>query len=315
MARNKQNLKQQLITRLENQRAYGQKKEKEQRGVENYNSGRAVRGIHSYASMRTYKSSVATYADWMKTAHPEIRSINDITESHVREYIEHRAETCSNFTLSKDLSAINRSLFGCTDNRDFYKLSDFGDYRRRTEDITNNRGIHTEHHTNHYARNEAQILAQAFGFRRSSLEAGKLTTDNLVWRDGHIIGCWTTEKNGKTFCAYCLYDYRDTIEKYVAERVERLGEGCALSDGIDSNCAVHQYRATFVKDVVRELAYDWSPLHQYRELFIDERKLERALSHPYYQNYAGAHNLEHIGIASQLISHNRLSIIFQHYWR
>ena len=45
MARNKQNLKQQLITRLENQRAYGQKKEKEQRGVENYNSGRAVRGI------------------------------------------------------------------------------------------------------------------------------------------------------------------------------------------------------------------------------------------------------------------------------
>ena len=315
MARNKQNLKQQLITRLENQRAYGQKKEKEQRGVENYNSGRAVRGIHSYATMKTYKSSVATFADWMKTAHAEVRSINDITESHVREYIEHRAESCSCFTLSKDLSAINRSLFGCTDNRDFYKLSDFGDYRRRTEDITNNRGVHTEHHTNHYARNEAQILAQAFGFRRSSLEAGKLTTDNLVWRDGHIIGCWTTEKNGKTFCAYCLFDYRDAIEKYVADRVERLGEGCALSDGIDSNCAVHQYRATFVKDVVRELAYDWSPLHQYRELFIDERKLERALSHPYYQNYTGAHNLEHIGIASQLISHNRLSIIFQHYWR
>ena len=256
MARNKQNLKQQLITRLENQRAYGQKKEKEQRGVENYNSGRAVRGIHSYASMRTYKSSVATYADWMKTAHPEIRSINDITESHVREYIEHRAETCSNFTLSKDLSAINRSLFGCTDNRDFYKLSDWGDYRRRSADITRNRGVHTEHHTNHYARNEAQILAQAFGFRRSSLEAGKLTTDNLVWRDGHIIGCWTTEKNGKTFCAYCLYDYRDAIEKYVAERVERLGEGCALSDGIDSSCAVHQYRADFVKSAYREMEYD-----------------------------------------------------------
>ena len=93
MARNKQNLKQQLITRLENQRAYGQKKEKEQRGVENYNSGRAVRGIHSYASMRTYKSSVATFADWMKTAHAEVRSTNDITESHVREYIEHRAES------------------------------------------------------------------------------------------------------------------------------------------------------------------------------------------------------------------------------
>ena len=111
MARNKQNLKQQLITRLENQRVCGQKKEKEQRGVENYNSGRAVRGIHSYATMKTYKSSVATFADWMKTAHAEVRSTNDITESHVREYIEHRAETCSNFTLSKDLSAINRSLF------------------------------------------------------------------------------------------------------------------------------------------------------------------------------------------------------------
>ena len=87
MARNKQNLKQQLITRLENQRAYGQKKEKEQRGVENYNSGRAVRGIHSYASMRTYKSSVATFADWMKTAHAEVRSVNDITEFHVRKYM------------------------------------------------------------------------------------------------------------------------------------------------------------------------------------------------------------------------------------
>jgi hypothetical protein len=217
--------------------------------------------------------------------------------------------------LSKDLSAINRSLFGCTDNRDFYKLSDWGDYRRRTEDITNNRGVHTEHHTNHYARNEAQILAQAFGFRRSSLEAGKLTTDNLVWRDGHIIGCWTTEKGGKEHLAYCLFDYRDAIEKYVAERVERLGEGCALSDGIDSNCAVHQYRADFVKSAYREMEYEWSPLHQYRDLFVSESKLERALSHPYYQNYKGSYDLERIGIISQLISHNRLSVIFQHYWR
>ena len=315
MARNKQNLKQQLITRLEKQRVCGQKKEKEQRGVENYNSGRAVRGIHSYATMKTYKSSVATFADWMKTAHAEVRSTNDITESHVREYIEHRAETCSNFTLSKDLSAINRSLFGCTDNRDFYKLSDWGDYRRRTEDITNNRGVHTEHHTNHYARNEAQILAQAFGFRRSSLEAGKLTTDNLVWRDGHIIGCWTTEKGGKEHLAYCLFDYRDTIEKYVAERVERLGEGCALSDGIDSNCAVHQYRADFVKSAYREMEYEWSPLHQYRDLFVSESKLERALAHPYYQNYKGSYDLERIGIISQLISHNRIEVIFHHYWR
>ncbi len=201
----------------------------------------------------------------MKATHSEIRNAHDITESHIREYIEHRADSCSNFTLSKDLSAINRSLFGCTNERDFYKLSDFGDYKRRTEDIVNNRGLHTEHHTNHYARNEAQLLAQAFGFRRSSLEAGKLTTDNLVWRDGHIIGCHTVEKGGKEHCAYCLYDYRDAVEKYVAERVERLGEGCSLSDGIDSNCAVHQYRATFVKDVVRELSYDWSPLHQHTE--------------------------------------------------
>ena len=184
-----------------------------------------------------------------------------------------------------------------------------------TEDITNNRGIHTEHHTNHYARNEAQILAQAFGFRRSSLEAGKLTTDNLVWRDGHIVGCWTTEKGGKEHLAYCLYDYRDAIEKYVAERVEKYGEGCALSDGIDSNCAVHQYRADFVKSAYREMEYEWSPLHQYRDLFVSESKLERALAHPYYQNYKGSYDLERIGIISQLISHNRIEVIFHHYWR
>ena len=115
--------------------------------------------------------------------------------------------------------------------------------------------------------------------------------------------------------AYCLYDYRDAIEKYVAERVERYGEGCALSSGIDSNCAVHQYRADFVKSAYREMEYDWSPLHQYRDLFVSESKLERALAHPYYQNYKGSYDLERIGIISQLISHNRIEVIFHHYWR
>ena len=56
MARNKVNLKMQMLQKLDSQAAYGVKKQKEIHGCDKqYNSNRNVNGIASYKTMEKYK--------------------------------------------------------------------------------------------------------------------------------------------------------------------------------------------------------------------------------------------------------------------
>ena len=321
MARNKVNLKMQMLQKLDSQAAFGVKKQKEIHGCDKqYNSNRNVNGIASYKTMEKYKSCCSTFCDWIKSTHPEVRTVDAVTTDVVREYVEHRAETCSNWTISADVSALNRACHSEPEDRNFWKLSDFGDYRRRAEDVVNNRNVRVDNHQNHLERNaDAILLARAFGFRRSSLTEESPTcvraSDLIYAKDGHIIGCPSIEKGGKLTIHYCLEDYRSAVEALVERRVAEYGENATLCETPTSNCNIHQYRQEFCRECYREQAYENSYLNQYRHVFIDEEKLHAARNAPRWagrETYKG-YNLDKIAVCSALLSHNRLEIVFSSY--
>ena len=315
MARNKVNLKMQMLQKLDSQAAYGIKKSKETPGCDKqYNSNRSTNGIHSFKSMERYKSACATFCDWIKSTHPEVRSIDAVTTDVVREYVEHRSETCSNWTISADVSALNRACHSDPEDRNFWRLSDFGDYRRHLDDVVHNRNYQSDNHTNHLDRNaDACLLAQAFGFRRSSLSGDTcVRASDLVYaNDGALIGCGSVEKGGKFTMHYLLEDYRQAVTELVERRVSEFGENATLCSSPDANCNVHQYRSDYCLGVLRELPYENSYFHQYRHVFIDENKLQNAMNNPRFVNKetCWGWKVSDLAIASALLSHNRIEVL------
>ena len=302
MARNKVNLKMQMLQKLDAQAAYGIKKVKEvPRCDKNYNSNRNVNGIASYKSMEKYKSCCSTFCDWIKTTHPDVKSVDAVTTDIVKEYVEHRAETCSNYTISADVSALNRACHSDPEDRNFWKLSEFGDYRRHKDEIVNNRGIKNDFHTDHYERNASAILmAQAFGIRRSSCE--NATCDQLVYKDEKIIGIEVQEKNGKIRVAPLLESYADRINNYFQERISQEGEHCRICENPDHNVNLHAYRASYAMDLYHSLRENPSYYDEWRERYVNEKALATACSHPLYdREYIRGYCVQDMGLVSQAL--------------
>ena len=303
MARNKVNLKMQMLQKLDAQAAYGIKKVKEVPGCDkNYNSNRNVNGIASYKSMEKYKSCCSTFCDWIKTTHPDVKTIDAVTTDIVKEYVEHRAETCSNYTISADVSALNRACHSDPTDRNFWKLSDFGgDYRRHKDEIVNNRGIKNDFHTDHYERNASAILmAQAFGIRRSSCE--NATCDQFIYKDGQIysIGVW--EKNGRYSEHPCLPQYVQQVNEYIANKISQEGENCHICQKPDHNVNLHAFRAEWSCQLYSSLRENPSYYDDWRERYINEEALDKACSHPRFNHeYTRGYHTETLGLVSQAL--------------
>ena len=106
MSRNKENIKMQLNRRLNELLRIGQKKQKETKGMPNYNPSRSE-GVHSVSCADTYRKSLNTFGDYCKTQN--IRSIDQIDEKVVEGFLQSR-RNLSGDTISKDLSSVNKGL-------------------------------------------------------------------------------------------------------------------------------------------------------------------------------------------------------------
>ncbi len=314
MSRNKKNIKMQMLEKLDSLNRIGTKKDKEGGGC-----NRAC-GVHSISSLRTYRSSICTFADWMKSHHSDVKRMSDISTEIVKEYVTERSKTCSNFSISKDISALNKVCH--EEDRQFWNLSEFGDYRRRSQDIVHNRLILTENHTNDKARNASAILfCRAFGIRRQSVD--KITTANLVYHPvtNEVAALKVCEKGGRSRLCYCLPEMRAEINSYISERVARLGEGCQLCDHADSRCNLHIYRAFHAEKSYAGLVQARQEGRDYfegmRSHIINESKLQHALKRyttacGEYRTVKGYQSYE-LCLTSQLIGHNRASIVYTNY--
>ena len=123
------NLKMQCMNKLSSLAAFGEKKNDKDmdRSDPNFNPTRSKK-IHSVSTMKTYKSVAANFCDFMKQHYPSVKQIEQIETAHVRDYIESRHEQgYSNYSLSKELSCLNKLCHN--ENRDFWRLSEFGNLR------------------------------------------------------------------------------------------------------------------------------------------------------------------------------------------
>jgi hypothetical protein len=303
MARNKINLKMQCMQKLDSMAAFGQKKNDKDtdRSDVNYNPTRSEK-IHSFSTMKTYKDSASLICDWMKEHHPEVKKIEDITKEHVKEYVDDRhANGYSNFTISKHVSCLNKICN--TESRDFWKLSEFGDFKRRSDDVVNNRGVRSENHTDNYARNASAILmASAFGMRRSSTESA--TVDKLVYHDGKIVAIELQEKGGRCRTAPLLDSYSKQVNEYFEERIAKYGEHCRICDSADSNTNLHAYRGEYARELYSSYREDPSRYEYWRHNHVNDDALHKACSHPRYNTEyikGGKYHTETLGLVSQAL--------------
>ena len=299
-------MKMQCMNKLSSLAAFGEKKNDKDmdRSDPNFNPTRSKK-IHSVSTMKTYKSVAANFCDFMKQHYPSVKQIEQIETAHVRDYIESRHEQgYSNYSLSKELSCLNKLCHN--ENRDFWRLSEFGNcYARRSEDIVNNRGIKCEYHTDHYERNQSAILmCSAFGMRRSSTETA--TMDQLVRNDrNEIVGIYLIEKGGRERYAPCLESYKEQINQYFSERISQHGSSYSICEKADSNTNLHAYRSLYAVSLYKELTaargcYDW--YDGMRSLFVNEKALEKACSHPRYNTeYVRGYHTETLGLVSQAL--------------
>lgn len=64
--------------------------------------------IYSYSDREQLKNLSAALANWMKIEHPEIRMVKEIKADHIQEYLNEKALTCSDATLTTYASLIGK---------------------------------------------------------------------------------------------------------------------------------------------------------------------------------------------------------------
>lgn len=189
MGRKHKNIKIQLNRALDGLLCLGTKKVKNDRR----NPNRAE-GIHSAATATTYRSTVNTFADYLKGR--GVRNLEDISESHVRGFLDSLVDK-SQWTLSKNLSAINKVLGTQYDGKEM------GLTGRHAANILNNRGFAKQDSSNLLRNREALRFVAATGIRRQSIAT--ITPAQAVYgQSGLVVGFRVVEKGGRPRCCVVL---------------------------------------------------------------------------------------------------------------
>lgn len=308
MSRNKTNIKIQLNNRLNQLLRIGEKKVKETREAKNFNPNRSE-GIHSVKTAETYRRTINTFADYCKAQ--GIKKIDEIDFKLIGSFVATRSNL-SAWTVSKDLAAINKVL------NTYYKPKDFGFGNRQRDQIVHNRRVLTANSTAKAERNQSALwFARATGCRRSSILT--VTADKAIRQaDGTVIGFRFCEKGGRERNALVLPSERERMTEYVDARQGERGERGRLIDVCDRNCNPHYERAEYANRLYAELKEYRDRKEDiyagYRHRFIDEKQLQKALSHPRYQRET-VHGYETKICAeiSQALGHNRIEVVVNSY--
>ena len=184
---------------------------KEHGTLEGHNPAK-VDGIFSIGTMETYRAAMQPFAEWC-SAH-NVKNAGQITEAHAASYLlEREAAGLSPWTVSRDLSAINKALG--------FSLSkgELGLRQRKKSEITRSRE-ETANDRRQFSKYQEQItVAKACGCRRASIT--KITPDDCVRNSrGQVVGIRLVEKGGKERIAPVLNEYKDRVTSIVDKAQE-----------------------------------------------------------------------------------------------
>ncbi len=262
-----------------------------------YNPTKTI-GIHSYNTYETYKQTSKEFASWIKRTHPEVRNIDRVTKNMCVEYLKSRQETCSAYTVSKDMAALNK-LFRTDINK-----SEAGLTQRSYKNITRSRNDCTHDKSVNLDKYSDQItVAKAFGIRRESFVDGQFALKDVsIYQEKGQVYCSVVEKGGRYRNAPCLDEYKEIVkEKFnICERetltVDKFKELYSESNNklfseYSNKIDNHAYRAEYATNLYKQLANPASS------------DLYRGYDKPAIQE------------VSKALGHNRLSVVVEHYLR
>lgn len=104
MARKKkQNLKFQMLQAIEKSFAEGRDKHSDKA-----NGERGSAKIYSYKDRKALIDTASQFANWVKETHPSVKNANEIRTNQIQEFLNLKAETCSNATIKTYTSRFNK---------------------------------------------------------------------------------------------------------------------------------------------------------------------------------------------------------------
>lgn len=310
MGRNNKNFTIQLNNRINDLLAIGESKHAakiEYRKIEEEH-GRKINSaksnfIHSIKTADAYRQTVGEFCGWLKENKSDTwssKNLERINKDVCYEYLKDREESCSPYTVSKDMAALNKVL-DLDLNKKEGKLQErsYKEVKRSRED----RGMDKAYSPKNYSK---QIeFAQAFGLRRESMLGGdyQVKDVSLFIRDDRVY-CSVIEKGGRYREAPCLEKYQDIIlgrydieerETSTKEEFKELynGPGELLWDKYTSKIDNHAFRGEYARDLYNQIA------EQKEEVKAD------------YRGYDKEVLLE----VSNALGHNRVNVVVEHYLR
>lgn len=181
--------------------------------------------IYGRGSIVTHTSQGKMFAQWLRSNHPEVRQMADITREQAISYIRYRDEEFSPKTAQTSLSVVNRLLY--PENRLTRRECDLPRVTR--DDARNNRGPSATCREPNERQREIVEYGRAFGLRHSELvytyknPEYRATTSSLYEKDGTLYHC-TFGKGGKFRTVEILASRQDEISEQYGDIVQHVSE-------------------------------------------------------------------------------------------
>ena len=264
----KTRLERDLIHKLSKMACFGQSKHQAKRqaraeyiakngSTKGFNPSKVENKVFSLGTMRAYREALHSFSIYCKNN--DIKRINQITSEICKQYLQQCvADKKSNWTISRDMSAINK-VFNYDLTKENCNLP-----KRRLEDITRSRGGPPAiGDSNKYA--EHLFFIQSTGARKQSVT----TITPAMFQMNEKGLCYTVklrEKGGKERVAPVLVQHREKLTGIVNRALWREnGDTKPIFDSFDKNLGIaHSLRSQYAVSLLNGIEsglyeHEWLP--------------------------------------------------------
>lgn len=268
---------------------------------EKWNPSKAP-GIYSCKTADAYRQTISEFSSWLKKNKEEIwdsKNLSLISKEVAYQYLKYRDENLSAWTVSKDMSSLNKVLDLNLNKKEANLKS------RKNNDIkrsrTNKKYNKSYNPKNYFDQIE---LASAFGLRRESIFGGQYQVKDIsLFKKDNKVFCCVIEKGGRFRSAPCLNEYQEKIEKKykIQERKYLKVESFKILYSSSTNKLFNNYTSKIDNHSLRAKYAQ----KLYYELVGSRKSNDIVLYRGYDKNSIKA--------VSNALGHNRLDVVIDHY--
>lgn len=183
--------------------------------------------VYSRGSLVTHKSQGQMFAKWLKSNHPEVRRLADVTRDQAISYVRSRNEEFSPKTAQASMSVVNRLLYPERGNGITRRECDLPRVTRA--DARNNRGHAKTTRPPNERQQAALDYGRAFGLRYSELVRTEenpeyQATKNSLYEKDEVLYHCTFGKGGKFRAVEVLASQQTYIQEVYGDMIQHTTE-------------------------------------------------------------------------------------------